>query len=245
MKQKNESFNKQEMDGLFKRENGKKDNIEIDTSYNRKAILKNCGYVLDKLRSGEEIDQKIFYIGDGDVTSYYADGNIYIPSNVIHTKKLIWGPTRLNAIKYKILKNKELDGYDILDMWILPVYGNVKSESEIVEELVHLSGEFKTSEFLSGIYTAAMINWICNVFSDINKIDKLIKVLKMNKCVTVEDMLESAIYARAHVIYTQQAEELEKTQNELNNTEIELENAKTEIKKKDRIIKDLKNKLKK
>ena len=109
-------------------------------------------------------------------------------------------------------------------MCILPVYGNVKSESEIVEELVHLSGEFKTSEFLSGIYTA---------------------VLKMNKCVTVEDMLESAIYARAHVIYTQQAEELEKTQNELNNTEIELENAKIEIEEKDRIIKDLKNKLKK
>ena len=67
----------------------------------------------------------------------------------------------------------------------------------------------------------------------------------MNKCVTVEDMLESAVYARAHVIYTQQAEELEKTQNEFNNTEIELENAKTEIEKKDKIIKDLKNKLKK
>ena len=60
----------------------------------------------------------------------------------------------------------------------------------------------------------------------------------MNKCVTVEDMLESAVYARTHVIYTQQAEELDKTQNEL-------KNAKIEIEKKDRIIKDLESKLKK
>ena len=59
----------------------------------------------------------------------------------------------------------------------------------------------------------------------------------MNKCVTVEDMLESAIYARAHVIYTQQAEEL-------NKTKIELKDAKKEIIKKDKIIEELKNKLK-
>ena len=217
------------LDGLFERRNGKCVNIEHESEIRQRTLIKDGSYVLNNLASADDLEQFVVYTGDDEFPLYLSSPNLYYHMNVIRTRD-IWGPTHLNAIKYKVSHNEELNGFDILDLCLMPFYGNVQSETEVVEEVVSIAPEIKANDFLLKVFARVMVTWICNIFKDYDTIGELIGVIEMNKRIDMDDMLEYATTA----LYTRIVEQKDSI---IKNQRIALQQKDATIQQKDATIK--------
>lgn len=166
-------------------------NIEHQSQINRKSTAKNTKYILQIIEENKEVEQYIVYTGKREVKTFYADKNLYIKSTIIKTRKIDY-TVRLNNILYKIENKKYINGYDIIDIIGMPTFNHDLRDEKLIEILVNIAKNIKTSEFLLNILIICIIMWASSVYDDYEKIEKIKGDLLMIGKIDATKMLEIA-----------------------------------------------------
>ena len=179
-----------------------------------------------------------FHTGYSDITKYIASNDIFVKTGWIETRK-IDASIRLNNIYFKINNNQELNAYDICDACILPVYNHVKSNEELIDILVYITKNCKTTAFLFEILVTCVCAWINYLLTDKKKIDKMIGDLKMMSEIGFKEMWDHIQYKRYTGLIELKDEELHQREETISQQADALSQKDEELHQKDETIEKL------
>ncbi|SDA42875.1 hypothetical protein [Methanobrevibacter millerae] len=196
-----------ELDSLYSRENGIMINLEHQSQYNNFKILRNTRYLLELIEKGYNVEQWVVYTGKNDITGYYSNQDIFVKTHIIQSRR-IESTKILNNIYFKIGNNTHLNAYDVLDVCSFPVINHGKSNEEVVDIILDITRKCKTKPSLLNILTTCVAVWTTYLLDDGEKINEIVRELKMMGKVGFKEMWEYIEQERFRKIIKSKDEEI-------------------------------------